>query len=403
MKQLNKVKQVSEVETKKVKVTVDHSIDLDSVIKSVRAYESGTFIHLDYRVSSQYRIDGKERTRFSTGVVFSKRALQRVEREKYTLALEHYLANTQIIDEAKLTIDDIAMDAIEDDRTNRQNDVHNDYIQIYNNSIKPSFGKMLLSVVKVSDVKLWKSKLLKNHPMSKSRYAKFHQVLNFIFKYALENEMIDRNPAALVDKKSKLFTKSKIKAGEKYYSTSDVKKMLEHATGWFRVMLLTYLNTGMRTGEGLGLHWKDIDFEKSTITIQRSIRKGKIKDGTKTGENRVILMSQVLKDALLLYKDTCKSDIWLFPNPKTGKPYYEANSITRWYFKPLLEKLGIEFRTFYALRHTFASIAAQNNIPITVISKQLGHSNINVTTSFYIQHNLLDEAQNRDVFDSLYA
>ena len=93
----------------------------------------------------------------------------------------------------------------------------------------------------------------------------------------------------------------------------------------------------------------------------------------------------------------------MFPNLKTGKPYYEANSITRWYFKPLLKKLGIEYKTLYALRHTFASLSAQRNIPMSAIQKQLGHKKLSTTLDFYIKHDLLAEENDIDIFDKLYA
>ena len=388
--------------TNKNKILMEHP-NMEAIIKSVRVYKKDTMIHMDYRVNSAYRKDGKDRIRFSTGEVYGKRAMVRVEREKFQRALEHYLENTAIIDEDNLTVGDIALDAINDGRGNRQDDTHNDYLAIYDFYIKSFFETKRLKDVKVLDIKRWKDTLLKANKLSRSRYIKYHRCLNFIFQYALENEMIDRNPASLVDKKSKLFVASKKSLDNKYYTGSEVEAMLTNATGWFKVMLVTYVNTGLRTGEGLALQWSDIDFEKRIITIQRSMRKGKLKETTKTGEDRIIRMSQPLKDELLAYKEFCTSDTWLFPNPKTEKPYYEANSITKWYFKPLLEKCKIEYKTLYALRHSFASLSAQKNIPMSIISKQLGHKKLSTTMDFYIKHNLLSDDNNIDIFDKLYA
>lgn len=390
------------IKKQKNRVFIEHPT-MDNIIKSVRAFEKDGVIQLDYRVNFEYRKNGKDRTRFSTGIPDGRRAKIRVEREKFAMALEHYLQHTQVMDGANLTLEDIALDAINEDRGNRQADVTNDYLKIYDVYIKPILGHLLLREIKVSDVKAWKHNLLEKHKLSQSRYDKYHRTLNFILKYALENEMIDRNPAALVDKKSKLFTKAKTTQDEKYYTTLEVKQMLEHATGWFKVLLVTYLNTGMRTGEGLALKWSDIDFEKGTIIIQRSMRKGRLKESTKTGVDRTIRMSQPLKEELRAYREVCKSDIWLFPNEKTMKPYYEANSITRWYFKPLLKKLGIEYKTFYALRHTFASLSAQKQIPMSLISKVLGHKKLSTTMDFYIKHDLMADDGNSDIFDKLYA
>ncbi len=387
---------------RKTQILMDHP-NMEDIIKSVRVYRKETMIHIDYRVNSAYRKDGKDRTRFSTGEVYGKRAMVRVEREKFQRALEHHLQNTAVIDEDNLTVGDIALDAINDGRGNRQDDTHNDYLAIYEYYIKSHFETKILRDVKVLDIKRWKDTLLRSHKLSRSRYIKYHRCLNFIFQYALENEMIDRNPVALVDKKSKLFATSKKSLDEKYYTATEVDKMLENSSSWFRLMLIVYLNTGMRTGEGLALQWQDINFEKRTITIQRSMRKGKIKEGTKTNLGRVIRMSLPLHDELLAYKRVCTSDTWLFPNPKTGKPYYEANSITRWYFKPLLKKLGIEYKTFYALRHTFATLSMQKNIPMSIIQKQLGHLKLSTTLDYYVKHNILAEKNDINIFDKLYA
>ena len=397
------VTQQNKVDTKqKNKLLVEHP-QMDAIIKSVRVFVKDEKVHLDYRVNPEYKKDGKERTRFSTGEQSTRRGVQRIERDKYAIALAHYLENTTLLDEDNLTVGDIALDAINEDRGNRQADTHNDYLKIYEVYIKPIFEHCILRDVKVSDIKAWKNNLLEKHKLSRSRYLKFHRVLTFILKYALENEMVDRNPALLVDKKSKLFLKSNRQQSEKYYTHSEVEKMLQASEGWFHVLLMTYLNTGMRTGEALGLKFSDIDFDNHTIVIQRSMRKGVLKDGTKTDENRIIRMSKPLKDELLAHQKLSKSDVWVFPNLKTGKPYYEANSITRWYFKPLLKKLGIEYKTLYALRHTFASLSAQRNIPMSAIQKQLGHKKLSTTLDFYIKHDLLAEENDIDIFDKLYA
>ncbi|NOR55187.1 MAG: tyrosine-type recombinase/integrase [Sulfurovum sp.] len=384
------------------KLLVEHP-QMDAIIKSVRTYVTNGMIHMDYRVHYDYRVGGKDRTRFSTGIAYSKRAIQRVEREMFSAALEHYLQTTNIMDGASLRVGDIALDAINEDKGNRQDDVHNDYLKIYDVYIKPIFEYCILNEVKVSDVKAWKNNLLETHALSRSRYLKYARVLSFIFKFAMENEMIDKNPASLVDKKSKLFTKSKRNQSEKYYTSSEAKLMIKKSEGWFRIMLLTYLNTGIRTGEGLSLKWSDINFEKRTVTIQRSMRKGNLKEGTKTGKDREIRLPLPLSDELLAYKEICTSDIWLFPNETTGKPYFESNSIIKWYFKPLLKSCNIEYKTLYALRHTFASLSAQQNIPMSLISKVLGHSSVNVTMSFYIKNNIMADDENSDIFDKLYA
>jgi len=377
--------------------------NLDQIIKSARVYVKDQMIYIDYRVYPEYRHNAQERIRYSTGEAYTIRTMQRIERDQFALALKHYLELHSLIDKENRLLGDIALDALNEERGNRQADVHNDYLTIYRTSIEPVFGSMRLEDVKVSDIKKWKNDLLVHHNISKSRYLKFHRTLNFILQYAYLNELIIKNPVALVDKKSKLFKQSKGDASQKYYTAKEAKALMAGATGWFQVFLVTLFNTGMRTGECLALQWSDIDLTKSQITIQRSIRKGNIRETTKTGVDRVIDMPQPLKEALLSYKEISLSREWLFVNEKTRLPYYEANSITRWYFKPLLERLGIAYKTLYATRHTFATIVVEHNLPMTYIQKQLGHQKISTTMDYYIKNGLLNEGE-RDVrVDKLFA
>jgi len=378
---------------------------IDTIIKSVRLFEKDGKIHLDYRVYPEYKIDGKERSRFSTGEANTKRAIQRTERNKFALSLAHFLENNRIATSNDvLTLGDIAMDALQEDRYNRQEDTQKEYERMYEIAIKHVFEKTRLSDIKVSDVKKWKNDLLKSRPLSKARYTKYHRVFSSIFNYAIENELSDKNPVKLMgNKDSKLFTINNKSLDRKYYTRTEVDAMLAHTTGWFKVMLTTLISTGCRTGEIIALHWSDLDFEKKTISIQRSIRKGKLKQGTKTNSGRIILMSKPLKEALQDYMKERISDEWIFPNPKTLRPYYDAKSIIRWKLKPLLKELNIEYITLYACRHSFASLATEQNIPMVVIQKQLGHLRLSTTTDHYIKHDLLNDSSNSTTFDNLYS
>ena len=114
-------------------------------------------------------------------------------------------------------------------------------------------------------------------------------------------------------------------------------------------------------------------------------------------------MSKPLKEELLEYKKICTSDVWLFPNERTGQPFYETNSINKRYFQPLLKKLEIVYVSFYALRHSFASLAVQQGVSMPAIQNQLGHSKLSTTQDYYINFDLLSEENTIDLLDNLYT
>lgn len=67
--------------------------------------------------------------------------------------------------------------------------------------------------------------------------------------------------------------------------------------------------TGMRIGEMLTLEWKDINYEKNSIHICKTLQTGflgddktAIKDGTKTQEERYVPMNDNIKEYLELFR-----------------------------------------------------------------------------------------------------
>ena len=382
--------------------TFNKDVDFTQIIKTVRVFEKNNKLHLDYRINEKYVIDGTERSRFSLGIEASKRNLQSIEKDASSFALEHYLKTNGIRNPNEIYLKDIAMEALDEEKDNRADDTHEDYIKIYEKYILPIFGDMLLIDIKARHIKAWKSNLLSERNLSKSRFYKYYRTLNFIIKYVYVNELIDKNPMELVDKKSKIFKDNPSQTAMKYYSKQEIQKILASATGWFKVFITTLLYTGMRTGEAIALKWSDIDFTNNTITLQRNSRHGRIRNTTKTGITNIIDMAEPVKQILLSYVDEAPSLEWIFPNPKTLEPYWESKSIIKSYLKPLLKDLGIEYKTLYATRHSFASVMVENNVPLTYVQKQLGHKRLSTTMDFYVKNGLINQ-NGRDVrIDKLY-
>jgi len=392
---------MTKIKIKKV-MNMSSTHTVDNMIKSVRVYEKDTKIHLDYRLQPELRRDGKDRYRFSTGEIATKRALMRIEREKFSLALAHYLENHKIRS-GEVYFKDIADEALEEGRNERREDVHQDYRNILKNHILPHFGEMLLEDIKPADLKKWKNTMIEARTLSQSRYKKYHRVLNFVMHYAYMNEYIYKNPMDLVDKKSKKFKPKATNSNQKYYSLNEVKLIIENAEGWFKAYMITLFYTGMRSGESIALQWSDIDFESETIKLQRSIRHGRIRHTTKTGVTNIIDMASPVKEALQNLYEERLSDQWVFPNPNTLEPFIEPKRISKKYFEPLLKELDIEYKTLYATRHTFASIMVEKNLPLTYVQKQLGHKKLSTTMQFYIQNGLMNNGARDSRLDTLFS
>ncbi|MBO6305486.1 MAG: tyrosine-type recombinase/integrase [Selenomonadaceae bacterium] len=164
------------------------------------------------------------------------------------------------------------------------------------------------------------------------------------------------------------------------------------------VLIGLTVRTGMRQGEVFGLKWQDIDFNESSIFIRRSlahiIGQGAVfqEPKTKSGCRRIILLNEDI-ELLKEYRkwqqeyaeelgDKFDSNDLVFTTP-FGMPISPTN-FTRRYFRPLLEKCGInkDF-TFHGLRHTHATLLLKQGVNPKIVQERLGHSSIKVTMDTY--------------------
>ena len=381
----------------------------NEIIKSVRVYEARGIIHLDYRLQEDVTIPHghkDRRIRFSTGKRATKIAMNKMEKSKFIFASGHYYnLMDKMENKTDILFEDIAYDALrEAEADRRKDDGSRDYRNILEADVLPTFGELSLKSIKPKDIKDWQV-LMGEENISQSRFNKRFYVLKRVLDYAMENSYIENNPINYVKRTSKLFKKAQKKSHD-YFNVEEMEKLLSYVYEGDNArelrkseFIVTFLHvlflTGCRTGEAMALKWDDIDFEKSSITISRSIRKGIIST-TKTDEVREIPMVGRLKKALLKWEEQKKRSEYVFHVYNKKTPYSETRSIVDSMYKPLLKKLGIPYRIMYNSRHTFASLAVENGVSIATVAQCLGHSTTMTTQRFYVRMgNLnLDNARN---------
>ncbi len=155
---------------------------------------------------------------------------------------------------------------------------------------------------------------------------------------------------------------------------------------------------GMRRGEALGLKWSDIDFKKGTLKICRTIqflpKRGIFEDKPKNkSSERVIRLPQTTLDDLRAHQVAQMeqrlslgsywkgTEDYVFTNPE-GKPL-KPDSVSSWFSKFMKQHPEIPFITLHSLRHTNATLQLAAGVPITTVSKRLGHSNTATTGRVY--------------------
>lgn len=152
-----------------------------------------------------------------------------------------------------------------------------DYGDILDNHVLPVFKNTEITKItrgKVKDFLL--SKL--NDGYSPNTVCHFKDVISGVLTKALDDEIINANPALMLKMKNALRKKDSIAYVNALYA-KELKILLDCVQKHYNdhyVLFLLLARTGVRVGEALALEWGDIDFNSRFIEVKRSIVRGKI-------------------------------------------------------------------------------------------------------------------------------
>ena len=181
-----------------------------------------------------------------------------------------------------------------------------------------------------------------------------------------------------------------------FYSTSsltDAKRQAEvykqqqtiakaEASGTFDAIVFL-LETGLRRGELLGLMWSDIDMERATLHVQRSVSPENGRPAVRPPKWNSYRTIPLMPDTLALIQRQPKRSLYVLPAPR-GDGFEEPNHFSRRVYHFFLS-FPEEYRcTAHELRHSYASQLMRRGVDIYTISKLLGHHDITITAAVYV-------------------
>lgn len=232
----------------------------------------------------------------------------------------------------------------------------------------------------------------------------YHRMLSSVFTKAVQWGIVEDNPVKRAEP-------PKGEAVEvSYLEEADAARLLaalHDVPPQYSAMVQLGLFTGMRRGEICGLRWSDIDFNASTISVNRTVEyiphEGLIFTAPKTkASNRTFKVGANCMDMLREYQLYQKAErlrvgsMWArtvqVENGKTvqndllftswdGTPF-DLERLTTW-FPHFLRAHDLPAVHFHSLRHTYASLMIAAHVPITTVSGRLGHAQTSTTTDIY--------------------
>jgi integrase len=159
------------------------------------------------------------------------------------------------------------------------------------------------------------------------------------------------------------------------------KKLLQTAKETQPKLYALYVlavSTGMRSGELLGLQWRDVDLKIGTLRVRRTVFNGNVNVPKTSHGSRGIRLSKTAVEAL---KQHAQDAEWVFPT-SVGTSMSVHNLHNR-SWKPLLKSAGLPNIRFHDLRHTCATLLLTKAVHPKVVQELLGHASIEITLDIY--------------------
>lgn len=287
------------------------------------------------------------------------------------------------------------------------------------NQIYPILGDKRLQELKADDIQGLINEYIRSG-YSHSTIKKVYDMLKDCLKHAVINQDLKINPMNVVKCPSKnLFVRKEHKA----LTPEEIARlrnelMREYSTGTkvypYGAVYLLMLNTGIREGEALGLHWSDVDFKGRVLTIRRDAQMVKNRDEngapatgyhmvenspkTVDGERRIHINDNAM-DALLLLKDGPSDGVHVVCNTQ-GKQS-TPHQLTRT-FQRVCANAEIPNCTTHTLRRTFATYLASNGANETELARTMGHSDPRFTYAWYVKPLEQNQVAKLDMLDKIF-
>ena len=225
----------------------------------------------------------------------------------------------------------------------------------------PAFGAKPLDRIGEAAIRRWFERYSRTAPGNANRIlARLRQILNF----AVACGHIESNPAQRI-------VPNRRPALTRFLSREEIARLhnvldAQNCPGSRQQadIIRLLLFTGCRKGEIMGLRWSEV-------------RDGMLALGdSKTGPRTVPLGSSA---RAILDRQPRTGSPFVFPSPRNPvRP--RCPELSLWY--RIRREAGIEDVRLHDLRHTMASHAVMNGVPVPVVSRLLGHSNVRMSLRY---------------------
>jgi integrase len=235
------------------------------------------------------------------------------------------------------------------------------------NQLLPVFGSRPGEAIRKNEIILWLSEQSAQRKWAASSRNRWQATFSLIFRIGIDNEKIERNPAARIRRKTE--------GGERVRFLSDaeeaaLRKTIAKRLPEFLPHLLLSIHSGMRMSEQFSLRWTQVDFERRQIHLPQ----------TRNGDPRTIPLNTVALGALKQLRGAGRpaGNAPVFPSVRGG----EALQGSRGWFPTALEEAGVEGYTWHCNRHALASRLVMAGVDLRSVAELPGHRTLQMVMRY---------------------
>ena len=270
-------------------------------------------------------------------------------------------------------------------------------------------GNKVVDHINVKDIEKWRYQKMEVDKMTYSGLRPYKSALDNFFDWCVQNDFCRKNPSRLV--KMRRVVEADADNNEIFpfdgAEIEKIKKAIMNLDNDFRGnnraqfynFFMIALTTGMRPGEMIALTWEDVEFKASETHPYGSVNITKSKSAcsdvkgpkTKAGIRRHTLTHESRKHFEKQRRLTGlqRSNVFLTQQkgPHHNKPYTTSFSLTNRMWSNTLYRYcpDVKYREFYQCRHTYISNLVANDVPLTIIARQVGHASTRVLLENYVK------------------
>lgn len=231
----------------------------------------------------------------------------------------------------------------------------------------PVFGSRPADSIRKNEIVAWLSEQCELRKWAASSRNRWQATFSLIFRVGIDNEKIERNPAARIRRKTEGAGRVRFLSDPE---EAALRKAIAKRLPEFLPHLLLSIHTGMRMSEQYSLRWSQVDLERRQIHLAR----------TKNGDPRTIPLNALAVDALKQLRGSPKraGNDPVFRSIRSG----DTLQGSRGWFPTALEEAGIEEYTWHCNRHTFASRLVMAGVDLRTVAELLGHRTLQMVMRY---------------------